>query len=589
MPQSLVKPNRPTFTDLVGLAAMVADGDTFGVGGHHFARLPIALLQAIIARRVSRLRYVSWAGGLPLEMLLEADAIASIDICFSSLDIFGLPPRFRASAESGGVPVRDWTALAMIQALRAAEQNLPAMLFQLPAGSDMMALMPDARTVRDPLSGEAIGAVPPLRLDTVVLHAPRADESGNVEIIGAKALDWPMVGAAAKVLVTVDEIVPRGALAADGRQSILTRNQITAIALAPGGAWPASCLPFYVTDYAVLQAALEPATPSLEEALRLPATGIPDFVHDAANARAKEVRPPFPAVVNRGAPEASIDEIMAIRIAAELDNESFASAGAVSPLANVAYRLAKATHAPDMIIATMSCGHVDIEPSPMVLSLIESLDAETAVAHMSGDETYSTYYQAGAVTHEIIAAAQVDGEAHVNNLRLTRKSGGFVRLPGQGGMADVANMHRNTVIYVTRHSPMSLVANVDVASSGRGILSDEARAAAGYRKGVVRLFTDLCVFELDPATGLLVVVETMPGAVRDRIAEATGFAVRFAANCGEMAQPDAETLRILREEIDPLGLRRLEFVGSRDRSPLLSEIIAADRALVTRIIEGRRK
>src|SRR6185437_3261097 len=105
---------------------------------------------------------------------------------------------------------------------------------------------------------------------------------------------------------------------------------------------------------------------------------------------------------------ATVDEIIAARIADELDNGSFASTGAVSPLANVAYRLAKATHAPDMIIASMSCGHLDIAPSPMVLSLIESLDCETAVAHAGGDDTYSTYYQAGAVTHEIIAAAQVD-------------------------------------------------------------------------------------------------------------------------------------------------------------------------------------
>ena len=97
MHESLVKPNRPVFTDPAGLAAMVRDGDVFGVGGHHFARLPIALLRAIVERGVSGLRYVSWAGGLPLELLLEADAVASIDLCFSSLDIFGLPPR-RAAA-----------------------------------------------------------------------------------------------------------------------------------------------------------------------------------------------------------------------------------------------------------------------------------------------------------------------------------------------------------------------------------------------------------------------------------------------------------------------------------------------------------
>ena len=152
MAESLVKPNRPVFTDLAGLAAMVADGDRFGVGGHHFARLPIALLLAVAGRGVRDLRYTAWAGGLPLEILLEAGAVASIDICFSSLDIFGLPPRFRAAAEAERLPVRDWTALAMIEALRAAQQNLPSRTFQLPAGSAMMARIPGAPKVPDPLS-----------------------------------------------------------------------------------------------------------------------------------------------------------------------------------------------------------------------------------------------------------------------------------------------------------------------------------------------------------------------------------------------------------------------------------------------------
>lgn len=577
---SLVKPNRPRVTDLDGLAAMVADGDVFGVGGHHFARLPIALLNAIAARGTKDLAYVSWAGGLPLELLLEAEAVASIDICFSSLDIFGLPPRFRAAAENSTVPVNDWTALAMIQALRAAEQNLPSMPFQIPAGSDMMDRVPGALTIRDPLSGDAVGLIPPLVIDTVVLHASRADESGNVEIVGARALDIPMVAAARQVLVTVEEIVPVGALAKDGRQSILTRNRVTAIARVEGGAWPTSCLPFYVTDYAALKHAFETDAP-LSQTLRHP-TGVPSAslrVAATIPAASMAVHTP-PDVVNRGLAAPTIDEVMAVRLAAELDNDSFASAGAVSPLANVAYRLAKATHAPDMIVTTMTCGHVDIAPSPMSLSLLEVFDAETAVAHAGGDDTYSAYYQGGAVTHEIVGAAQVDLQARVNNISITKKSGGTIRLPGQGGMADVADMHRNFILYVTRHAPQALVETVDIVSCGRAFLTDEERAGQGYRPGVVRLVTNLCVFELDHRTRQLAVVETLPGVTRQEVTDSTGFPVTFAPDCIETAPIAAETLAILREKIDPLGLRRLEFVGSRDRGALLDEIIARDRELV---------
>ncbi|WP_292166418.1 CoA-transferase [Mesorhizobium sp.] len=586
MTTSLVKSNRPRFTDVDGLAAMVGSGDVFGVGGHHFARLPIALLRAIARSDVKDLRYVCWAGGLPLELLLEADAVAEIDLCFSSLDIFGLPPRFRAAAETNAVPVRDWTALAMIQALRAAQQNLPSMPFQLPQGSDMLARVPGAISAPDPIEGTTTGMIPALRLDTFVVHAQRADESGNVQILGPRALDFAMAGAARQVLVTVEEIVPVGTLRHDGRQSLLTRNQVSAIALAPGGAYPASCLPFYVTDYQALSGVFAARETSLVDTLSLPSEGVPEPVQKAAQVRTETVIA-MPGLA-QGEEKASVDEIIAARIAAELDNESFASAGAVSPLANVAYRLAKATHAPDMIIATMSCGHLDIAPSPMILSLIESLDCETAVAHAGGDDTYSTYYQAGAVTHEIVGAAQVDRRGRVNTIALRKRDGGLIRLPGQGGMADVANMHRDYLLYVPRHSAQSLVETVEIASSARGLLTQAEREPMGYRIGEALVFTDLCVFRLDRSSRELIVIETMPDITHQQIRDATGFSVSFDADCRKISLPSNDMMDVLRNRIDPLGLRRLEFVSAKERGALIAEILAADRVMVERCIAAQQ-
>src|SRR5690606_27037581 len=182
MIMSLAKANNPTFETLDELAARVRSGSRISVGGHHFARLPIALLNAVVDRAVTDLNYFAWAGGLPLELLLEAGALSSIDICFSSLDIFGLAPRFRETAEQRRLPINDWPALSMIQGLRAAQQNLPFMPVQLPEGSTMMERCPAVSFHRDQRTGRVVGLVEAQVIDTVLLHAPRADTDGNAEI-----------------------------------------------------------------------------------------------------------------------------------------------------------------------------------------------------------------------------------------------------------------------------------------------------------------------------------------------------------------------------------------------------------------------
>lgn len=582
---SRVKSNRPPVETVEALAARVMPNTRLSVGGHHFARLPIALLRAVVDRGIGGFNYFAWAGGLPLELLLEANAVASIDICFSSLDIFGLAPRFREVAENRRLPINDWPALSMIQGLRAAQQNLPFMPVQLPDGSTMMERCPAVSFHRDPRTGDVVGLVEAQPIDTVLLHAARADSNGNVEIFGAKALDLAVIGAARQVLVTVEEIVPAGTLQSDGRTTIITRNLVTAIAEVPGGAYPTSCLPYYATDYARIREILDGRHGTLQAALERPADAPSGLLRGAARVSAKRVVPEAFIPVATGA-AATVDELMAVRIARMLDDESFASAGAVSPLANVAYRLAKATHAPQMLIATFSCGHVDIAAGTMSLSLLEAMDADSAVAHCGGDDTYSTYYQAGLVTHEIIGAAQVGPRGQTNNLELTKPSGGPLRLPGQGGMSDVANMHKNYVIYVTRHSPATLVKSVAMVSSGRGLVTAEERKRAGYQPGDVWLVTNLCVFRYDEAAGQLVVVETMPGVTRDTIVAETGFAVRFADDCREMPAPEPAVLATLRTVVDPLGLRRLEFVGAKERGALLDEIFARDSEATRRIVEG---
>ncbi len=575
---------QPAFLSLQELAAHVKDGDALGVGGLHFSRLPIALIQEVIAQKRKNLDYVTWGGGLALELLLAANAIRKMVFCFSSLDIFGLAPLFRKVLEEGSLEVEEWNALAMIQGFNAAEQLLPSMPFPLPAGSELVERSGFAPVYVDPITGHKMGAARALHLDVVVMHAQRADEAGNVEIQGARGLDKSAIGAAKKVLVTVEEIVPRGTFQADRRGLIIGRTFITAIAPAPRGAYPASCLPYYITDYRSLLEVtastpldLKPANEDrfklLAQAAHIPAAKVTGAVlfKQRQNADLKAVP--------------TIDEQMVVTLAHLYDNESICAAGAVSPLAIISYMLAKRTHAPNLVTMMISSGLVDPAVRPMLMLLAESVDFETCAFHCGGDDTYHWYYQRSAVSHEVVSAAQIDRFGRANNIMLTSPSGKKVRLPGQGGMADVANMHQNFLMYLTRHSKLTLVHEVEYVSAARGLVTDEERLAVGYRPGYMRLVTNMGVFEMNKQTRLLELIAVHPGVSLDQVRAETGFEIILAPSFHEAAPPTAEELRLLRTEIDPLGIRRLEFSPSKDRTALIDELLTMEEAAITELIQ----
>ena len=277
---------------------------------------------------------------------------------------------------------------------------------------------------------------------------------------------------------------------------------------------------------------------------------------------------------------ASVDEVMVCWLARRWSNDSICSAGAVSPLAVTSYLLAKTLHAPGLSLMMTSGGLVDVATRPMLLSLGEALDTSSAVLQCGGEDTYRWYYQQGRVTCEVVAAAQIDRRGRTNNIEVTSPSGRRVRLPGQGGMADVADLHQDFVLYQTRQSTMSFVEEVSRVSASRSLHSSDERRAAGLFPGEVRLITNLGCYEYDDLAGEMTLTSLHPGVTLEDAQVATGFALRVAADLVETPAPTAEELRVLREVVDPLGLRRLEFTPAQDRAQLLAQCIAAETSLI---------
>ncbi len=439
------------------LVAPVTDGAGIALGGVLFTRLPIAQIRAVCAAKPRNLHYITWGGGLPLEMLLEAGTVSRATMCFSSLDIFGPAPQFRHAVEAGQLELVELTAHAMCQALSAGGRRLPSEPFTWPTGSDLVQLPGFPPPYADPITGERIGAVSALRPDVLLLHAPAADEDGNFEIVGARGMDLLAIPAAKQVLVTVEKIVPREQLGRHKGSVVVSRHHTSAIAVAPGGAAPTSCLPYYLSDYDALlnwtraDSMIAPApTVASRQMIELRSASADDILAAAASHQSSWAGSAVEPV-----PEPTVDEWMVCWLARQYDNDSICSVGAVSPLAAASYLLAKRTSAPGLTLLTNGGCYIDVASRPVLLGLGEWLDATSAVTLMGGEESYEWFYQSGMVSHEVVSVAQIDATGRTNNWMVRSPSGRDIRLRGQGGMADVADMHQNFLVYLPRQPCVS--------------------------------------------------------------------------------------------------------------------------------------
>jgi glutaconate CoA-transferase subunit A len=206
---------------------------------------------------------------------------------------------------------------------------------------------------------------------------------------------------------------------------------------------------------------------------------------------------------------------------------------------------------------------------------------------MGGEESYEWFYQAGLVSFEVVSVAQIDAFGRTNNREVLTPTGRRLRLPGQGGMADVSNMHQHFIVYLPRQSKLNTPERVEFSTAARGLLGVDDRRAAGYRPGVVMLVTNLAVFKLDEASGRFRVHDVFPWTTFTELSDSTGFDLGITSLDGipVVAAPSDVELDALRRRVDPLGIRKLEFVRSRERGPLLESTILAEADLATRLLD----
>jgi len=270
----------------------------------------------------------------------------------------------------------------------------------------------------------------------------------------------------------------------------------------------------------------------------------------------------------------TLDELISVCIARQCRDGEMVVQGLATPLVAAGYLLAKCTHAPDLMFASAIGQGICRDWAPLGLARVEALWLDKALQSV-GFALVVSQLLPRLQPLEFFRPAQVDVHGNFNNIALGADyHHPRLRLPGSGGIPDVTTYEERICLYVPRHSRVTFVEKLDFVS-GLGHSPVRTRGA-----GPCYLVTEFGQFDFAGASGRMRLTSIHPGATLERIRAKTGFSFDVAPDCGFTEPPSAEAVRLLREDIDPLGVRQLELLGGAARREALRTILEKEEAFV---------
>ncbi|GAB2457774.1 CoA-transferase [Nocardioides hungaricus] len=225
------------------------------------------------------------------------------------------------------------------------------------------------------------------------------------------------------------------------------------------------------------------------------------------------------------------------------DGEVFASPMGLLPMLGV--RLAKLTSNPDLVIS---------DGESLFLAGVPPIHSKSEV--VEGWIPFRRVFDVVAYgkRHVMMGATQVDrhGNQNISAIgdwrRPTRQLLGSRGAPGN-------TVNNRTSYWVPRHSPRVFVERVDVVSGVGPRLAKEAGPAAARYHDIHRIVSNLGVFDVRGADDTVRLLSVHPGVSVDEVRAATGFELPVEDDVPTTREPTTEELILIREVLDPKGLR----------------------------------
>ncbi|MFD8543287.1 CoA-transferase subunit beta [Streptomyces sp. NPDC059649] len=233
--------------------------------------------------------------------------------------------------------------------------------------------------------------------------------------------------------------------------------------------------------------------------------------------------------------------------------EAWRDAGEVlaSPMGTVPMigaRLAKLTFSPDLLLT---------DGEALLIGDVPAVGAKSEVV-----EGWLPYRQHLALVatgrrHVMMGASQLDRHGNQNISCIGDWNRPQRQLLGVRG-APINTLNNPTSYWVPRHSTRVFVERVDMVS---GVGYDRAAAAgpsASRYHRIPEVISDLGVFDFETPDRTMRLRSLHPGVTVEEVAEATGFALAVPDEVPYTREPTEEELRLIREVVDPKGLRERE-------------------------------
>jgi acyl CoA:acetate/3-ketoacid CoA transferase beta subunit len=228
------------------------------------------------------------------------------------------------------------------------------------------------------------------------------------------------------------------------------------------------------------------------------------------------------------------------------DGEIFGSPMGTMPMLGV--RLAKLTSNPDLLIS---------DGESLFLGGVPPIFAKADV--VEGWIPFRKVFDVVAYgkRHVMMGATQIDRHGNQNISAIGPFEQPKRQLLGSRG-APGNTVNNRTSYWVPKHSTRVFVERVDVVSGVGPKRAKEAGPAAARFNDIHRIVTDLAVLDVTGPDDTLRLLSVHPGVTVEQVVEATGCALHIEGDVPETRTPTFEELILIREVLDPKGLRHRE-------------------------------